>query len=99
MSTMPLFLALMCLIINLSLVNGALANPAEDTIIGKTPSKLVVPVGDQSQDLRKSMALPEPGNAMDSVRTLLGNPTKTDAVGNPVITRWYYPNKGINSIF
>ena len=99
MSTTPLFLALICLIINLSLVNGVLANSAGDTIIEKTPSKLVVPVGGQSQDLRKSMALPEPGDVMDSVKTLLGNPTKNGCYWKSCNNSLVLSTQRYNSIF
>ncbi|MBO9493944.1 hypothetical protein J7438_07570 [Thalassotalea sp. G20_0] len=59
----------------------------------------VTPVGSQSQELRQSLALPKYGQTMDTVREMLGNPSQTETIGEPAITRWYYPDRKLTVYF
>ncbi|WP_257294313.1 hypothetical protein [Endozoicomonas sp. YOMI1] len=59
----------------------------------------VTPVGSQSQALRQSLALPKYGQTMDEVREMLGNARQTETIGEPAITRWYYPDQKLTVYF
>ena len=59
----------------------------------------VTPVGSQSRQLRQSLALPEHGHTMDKVREMLGNASQTETIGDPAITRWYYPDQKLTVYF
>ncbi len=58
-----------------------------------------VPVGSQSQQMRQSLSLPEHGQSMDEVRKMLGNASQTETIGEPPITRWYYPEQQLTVYF
>ena len=51
---------------------------------------LAIPVGSQSEDLRRTLLLPERGQSMESVRDRLGDPQTADTIGQPAITTWKY---------
>ncbi|AMO57040.1 hypothetical protein [Endozoicomonas montiporae] len=53
-------------------------------------SSLAVTVGSQSEELRRSLLLPQHGQSMTSVEDLLGPPEQSETVGNPAITTWRY---------
>ncbi|USE38950.1 outer membrane protein assembly factor BamE [Endozoicomonas sp. SCSIO W0465] len=62
-------------------------------------SIITVPVGSQSQQLRQTLALPEHGQTMDEVREMLGSASQTETIGEPAITRWYYPDQKLTVYF
>lgn len=59
----------------------------------------VVPVGSQSMSIRQSRTLPTLGQTMDAVKQLLGDPKRTESIGKPVITRWFYPQQNLTIYF
>ena len=59
----------------------------------------VVPVGSQSMSIRQSRTLPKLGQTMDAVKQLLGDPKRTESIGKPVITRWFYPQHNLTIYF
>ncbi len=66
----------------------------------KPPAQpMAIPVGSQSMELRQSRTLPEYGQTMNAVEKLLGSPQKTDSIGKPVITRWFYPQQNLTVYF
>ncbi|MGI9274720.1 MAG: hypothetical protein ACR2PT_07720 [Endozoicomonas sp.] len=55
-----------------------------------TSKPLAIPVGSQSEELRRTLLLPERGQSMESVRNRLGDPQAADTIGQPAITTWKY---------
>ncbi|MFK0570909.1 hypothetical protein [Endozoicomonas sp.] len=67
--------------------------------IQRADGTIMIPVGSQSHQLRQSLSLPEHGQTMEMVKEMLGVPQKTDVIGEPVITRWHYPEHNLTIYF
>lgn len=67
--------------------------------IQQSDGTVMIPVGNQSHQLRQSLLLPEYGQTMTSVKEMLGTPQETDTIGTPVITRWHYPELNLTVYF
>ena len=58
--------------------------------IAFSADSISVPVGSQSEELRRTILLPEYGQSMQSVEERLGAPELSDTIGQPAITKWRY---------
>ncbi|WP_083232500.1 hypothetical protein [Endozoicomonas atrinae] len=92
-------------LLSVTFLNFCILFTAEVSASSLTPESphsdgtIIVPVGSQSQQLRQSLALPEHGQTMDEVRQILGNASQTETIGEPAITRWYYPDQKLTVYF
>ena len=70
----------------------ALSMPALAEEADVTGDVTIVPVGNQSQELRTQFQVPEHNQTMDQVLEIQGDPNQVFSVGSPKITRWTYNN-------
>ena len=68
----------------------ALLSAISTCLYAEQQSSLAITVGSQSEELRRSLLLPQHGQSMTSVEDLLGPPEQSETVGNPTITTWRY---------
>ncbi len=94
-----IFLSVALITISLPFTAKVSANNYSSQEIQHFDGTIVIPVGSQSNQLRHSQALPEYGQTMDDVKKLLGTASQTDTIGEPAITRWYYPDQRLTVYF
>ena len=86
---------LMALTVTVPFASANIAASSQPLSEGET----LIPVGSQVAQPRGAATPPIHGQTMTDVLQNLGTPEKSDTVGKPAISRWFYPERNMTVYF